>query len=48
MLGWFCDEPAATSSKAYYSIHGIAKEGLALDKRIGEWFGPATVAHALQ
>ncbi|GJJ76141.1 cysteine protease ATG4 [Entomortierella parvispora] len=48
MLGWFCDEPAATSPKAYYSIHGIAKEGLALDKKIGEWFGPATVAHALQ
>ncbi|KAG0044230.1 Cysteine protease atg4 [Gryganskiella cystojenkinii] len=48
MLGWFADEPIATSPKAFYSIHGIAKEGVVLDKRIGEWFGPATVAHALQ
>ncbi|CAO3565164.1 unnamed protein product [Mortierella alpina] len=43
LLGWFADEP-----ERYYSIHNIAKSGLALDKRIGEWFGPATVAHSLR
>ncbi|KAG0209224.1 Cysteine protease atg4b [Mortierella sp. GBA30] len=43
ILGWFADEP-----ERYYSIHNIAKSGLALDKRIGEWFGPSTVAHALR
>ncbi|KAF9931046.1 Cysteine protease atg4b [Mortierella alpina] len=43
LLGWFADEP-----ERYYSIHNIAKSGLALDKRIGEWFGPSTVAHALR
>ncbi|KAF8936776.1 Cysteine protease atg4a [Dissophora ornata] len=43
ILGWFVDEPEHP-----YSIHRIAKAGLALDKRIGEWFGPSTVAHALK
>ncbi|KAF9184885.1 Cysteine protease atg4b [Haplosporangium sp. Z 767] len=43
LLGWFADEP-----ERYYSIHNIAKSGLALDKRVGEWFGPSTVAHALR
>ncbi|KAG0207987.1 Cysteine protease atg4b [Mortierella sp. GBA30] len=43
ILNWFVDEP-----EREYSIHRIAKAGLALDKRIGEWFGPATVAHALR
>ncbi|KAK3809979.1 MAG: hypothetical protein J3Q66DRAFT_287794 [Benniella sp.] len=46
MLGrgnWFADEP-----ERYYSIHNIAKSGLALDKRVGEWFGPSTVAHSLR
>ncbi|KAF9921218.1 Cysteine protease atg4b [Linnemannia zychae] len=42
LLGWFVDEP-----DRYYSIHSIAKMGVALDKRVGEWFGPSTVAHAL-
>ncbi|CAO3566905.1 unnamed protein product [Mortierella alpina] len=43
ILNWFLDEP-----EREYSIHRIAKEGLALDKRIGEWFGPSTVAHVLR
>ncbi|KAF9958403.1 Cysteine protease atg4b, partial [Modicella reniformis] len=43
LLGWFADEP-----ERHYSIHNIAKSGLALDKRVGEWFGPSTVAHALR
>ncbi|KAI7816439.1 peptidase C54 [Gamsiella multidivaricata] len=43
ILDWFVDEPDRP-----YGIHRIAKAGLALDKRIGEWFGPATVAHALK
>ncbi|KAG0310627.1 Cysteine protease atg4b, partial [Dissophora globulifera] len=43
ILGWFADEP-----DRYYSIHNIARQGQALEKRIGEWFGPSTVAHALQ
>ncbi|KAG0231193.1 Cysteine protease atg4c [Mortierella sp. GBA43] len=43
ILGWFVDDPEFP-----YSIHRIAKAGLALDKRIGEWFGPSTVAHAFQ
>ncbi|KAF9946605.1 Cysteine protease atg4c, partial [Modicella reniformis] len=43
ILSWFVDDPEFP-----YSIHRIAKAGLALDKRIGEWFGPSTVAHAFQ
>ncbi|KAG0378210.1 Cysteine protease atg4b [Mortierella sp. AD032] len=43
IVSWFVDEPERA-----YSIHRIAKQGLALDKRIGEWFGPSTVAHALK
>lgn len=43
ILDWFVDDPEHP-----YSIHRIAKAGLALDKRIGEWFGPSTVAHAFQ
>ncbi|KAF9907767.1 Cysteine protease atg4b [Linnemannia zychae] len=43
ILSWFVDEPDRA-----YSIHRIAKQGLALDKRVGEWFGPSTVAHALK
>ncbi|KAF9433606.1 Cysteine protease atg4c [Entomortierella beljakovae] len=42
LLGWFADEPERP-----YSIHNIAKSGMYLDKRVGEWFGPSTVAHAL-
>ncbi|KAF9427707.1 Cysteine protease atg4b [Podila epigama] len=43
LLSWFVDEP-----DRYYSIHNIAKSGLALDKRVGDWFGPSTMAHALK
>ncbi|KAF9346800.1 Cysteine protease atg4, partial [Mortierella sp. AD094] len=43
IIGWFADEPERP-----YSIHNIAKSGLYLDKRVGEWFGPSTVAHALK
>ncbi|KAG0342407.1 Cysteine protease atg4b [Podila humilis] len=43
ILSWFADEP-----ERYYSIHNIAKSGLALDKRVGDWFGPSTMAHALK
>ncbi|KAF9112811.1 Cysteine protease atg4b [Mortierella sp. AM989] len=43
LLSWFADEPEQP-----YSIHNIAKAGLYLDKRVGEWFGPSTVAHALK
>ncbi|ORZ26634.1 hypothetical protein BCR41DRAFT_300870 [Lobosporangium transversale] len=43
VLNWFVDDPDRP-----YSIHRIAKAGLTLDKRIGEWFGPSTVAHAFK
>ncbi|KAF9200603.1 Cysteine protease atg4b [Haplosporangium sp. Z 27] len=43
ILSWFADEPERP-----YSIHNIAKSGMYLDKRVGEWFGPSTVAHALK
>ncbi|KAF9934488.1 Cysteine protease atg4b [Linnemannia zychae] len=43
IVNWFVDEPERP-----YSIHRIAKQGLALDKRIGEWFGPSTVANVLK
>ncbi|KAI1297004.1 Cysteine protease atg4b [Mortierella claussenii] len=42
ILSWFADEP-----ERCYSIHSITKAGVHLDKKIGEWFGPSTVAHAL-
>ncbi|KAI7822960.1 hypothetical protein BC939DRAFT_397495, partial [Gamsiella multidivaricata] len=43
LLSWFADEPEWP-----YSIHNIAKAGQALDKRVGEWFGPSTAAHAFK
>ncbi|CAG8647883.1 6772_t:CDS:10 [Funneliformis mosseae] len=45
ILRWFMDGP---ESEQYYSIHNIARVGVSLDKKIGDWFGPATVAHALK
>ncbi|CAG8446689.1 13196_t:CDS:10 [Acaulospora morrowiae] len=44
ILRWFMDSPMP---EQYYSIHSIARVGISLDKKIGEWFGPATIAHAL-
>ncbi|KAL7748290.1 hypothetical protein RI367_006249 [Sorochytrium milnesiophthora] len=35
------------AAHAPFSIHNIAVMGITLDKRIGEWFSPGTVAHAL-
>ncbi|KNC74094.1 hypothetical protein SARC_13347, partial [Sphaeroforma arctica JP610] len=40
-----CFRDAPTSP---YSIHAIAYEGVALDKHIGQWFGPTTVAQAIR
>ncbi|KAF0539367.1 peptidase C54 [Gigaspora margarita] len=45
ILRWFMDGP---EPEQYYSIHNIARTGIALDKKIGDWFGPATVAHVLK
>ncbi|CAG8452523.1 12543_t:CDS:10 [Ambispora gerdemannii] len=45
ILRWFMD---GTESEQYYSIHNIARMGVALDKKIGDWFGPTTLAHALK
>ncbi|CAG8456849.1 3426_t:CDS:10, partial [Diversispora eburnea] len=45
ILRWFMDGP---EPEHYYSIHNIARAGISLDKRIGDWFGPATVAHAIK
>ncbi|CAB4424750.1 unnamed protein product [Rhizophagus irregularis] len=45
ILRWFMDGP---EPEQYYSIHNIARVGMSLDKKIGDWFGPATVAHALK
>ncbi|RIA93559.1 hypothetical protein C1645_762048 [Glomus cerebriforme] len=45
ILRWFMDGP---EPEQYYSIHNIARVGISLDKKIGDWFGPATVAHALK
>ncbi|KAI8603380.1 hypothetical protein EDD21DRAFT_302381, partial [Dissophora ornata] len=43
ILGWFADEP-----DRHYSIHNIARSGQNQDKKVGDWFGPSTVAHALR
>ncbi|CAG8585866.1 2692_t:CDS:10 [Cetraspora pellucida] len=45
ILRWFMDGP---ESEQYYSIHNIARTGIVLDKKIGDWFGPATIAHVLK
>ncbi|CAG8567022.1 6243_t:CDS:2 [Racocetra fulgida] len=37
-----------TEPEQYYSIHNIARTGIVFDKKIGDWFGPATVAHVLK
>jgi len=43
ILQYFQDVP-----KASFSIHNIAIEGVSLGKKVGEWFGPATVSVVLQ
>jgi len=45
ILTWFLDSPESTSP---YSLHRIASEGCKLDKAIGEWFGPSTIASVLR
>ncbi|CAG8583004.1 19509_t:CDS:10, partial [Racocetra persica] len=45
ILRWFMDGP---EPEQYYSIHNIARTGIVFDKKIGDWFGPATVAHVLK
>ncbi|CAG8484605.1 125_t:CDS:10 [Scutellospora calospora] len=45
ILRWFMDGP---EPEQYYSIHNIARTGISLDKKIGDWFGPANVAHVLK
>jgi cysteine protease ATG4 len=39
----FIDSPTAP-----YSIHRIALQGQQLDKEVGQWFGPATVAQVIK
>ncbi|XP_055387232.1 cysteine protease ATG4B [Condylostylus longicornis] len=36
------------SRKSYFSIHQIALMGESEDKRVGEWFGPNTIAQVLK
>eukprot|EP00123_Amoebidium_parasiticum_P020554 comp5229_c0_seq1/m.1265 comp5229_c0_seq1/g.1265 ORF comp5229_c0_seq1/g.1265 comp5229_c0_seq1/m.1265 type:complete len:395 (-) comp5229_c0_seq1:26-1210(-) len=43
IVGWFVDQAARP-----YSIHRIALEGMALDKQVGQWFGPATIAQVIK
>ncbi|CAH1761371.1 5078_t:CDS:10 [Entrophospora sp. SA101] len=45
ILSWFVDNP---DPEHYYSIHNIARIGISLDKKIGDWFGPSTIAHSLK
>nr|CAG8520457.1 6444_t:CDS:10 [Entrophospora candida] len=45
ILSWFIDNP---DPEHYYSIHNIARIGISLDKKIGDWFGPSTIAHSLK
>lgn len=45
ILRWFGDEPSASSP---LSIHGLVAAGARLGKRPGDWYGPASVAHALR
>jgi cysteine protease ATG4 len=42
-MSWFLDAPSAP-----FSIHNIAIAGTMLDKQIGQWHGPNTVAQVLQ
>ncbi len=42
IMAKFLDTPAAP-----YSIHNIAQKGVAYGKKIGEWFGPSTIALVL-
>jgi cysteine protease ATG4 len=44
MLSWFLDRPSPLSP---YSLHAIALEGRRLDKPVGAWFGPSTIAAVL-
>ena len=36
------------SNTSPFSIHRIALIGQQFDKKIGEWFGPNTIAHVLR
>lgn len=43
IVSWFIDR-----EEAPYSIHRIAQAGTLFNKKIGEWFGPSTIATVLQ
>jgi hypothetical protein len=43
ILNWFLDR-----EEAPYSIHRIAQAGTLYSKKVGEWFGPSTIAMVLQ
>jgi hypothetical protein len=43
ILSWFLDR-----EEAPYSIHRIAQAGTLFNKKVGEWFGPSTIATVLQ
>jgi cysteine protease ATG4 len=43
IISWFLDH-----EEAPYSIHRIAQAGTLFNKKIGEWFGPSTIATVLQ
>jgi hypothetical protein len=43
ILSWFLDR-----EEAPYSIHRIAQAGTLFNKKVGEWFGPSTIAMVLQ
>lgn len=44
-MSLFLDRDSADNP---FAIHHIARAGTRFDKRIGEWFGPATIASALK
>jgi len=45
IVTWFLDRSNQSSP---FSIHQIATEGERYDKKIGEWFGPSTIAAVLR
>ncbi|KAJ2606863.1 hypothetical protein H4R99_000036 [Coemansia sp. RSA 1722] len=45
IIEWFHD---SDSSKAFYSIHRMARTATAMDKRIGDWLGPSIAAHVMK
>lgn len=46
LIWWFLDLP--DSSEHLFSIHQLVQEGRKLDVPVGQWYGPTTIAQAIQ